>query len=164
MLDLRPARFDHPDSLRLIAQVQQVYRERYGDEDSTPVDPSEFAAPLGFFLVGYADGEAVACGGWRVRTGGEDPEIHDGDAELKRMFVTAAHRGRGYARAVLAELERTAAAAGRLRLILETGTLQPEAMALYTSEGYAPIRNFGTYRCEPHSRCFAKALRVTSAR
>ena len=159
MLELRPTRFDHPDSLRLIAEVQQVYRERYGGEDDTPVDASEFAAPRGFFLVGYLDGAAVACGGWRARDGGEAPEIRDGDAEIKRMFVTAAHRGRGYARAVLAELERTAAAAGRARVVLETGTLQPEAIALYTSEGYAPMPNFGTYRCEPNSRCYAKSLR-----
>lgn len=159
MLELRPTLFDHPDSTRLIAEVQQVYRERYGGEDDTPVDASEFAAPRGFFLVGYVDGVAVACGGWRARDGGEDPEIRDGDAEIKRMFVTAAHRGRGYARAVLAELERTAAAAGRARLVLETGTRQPEAIALYTSGGYAPMPNFGTYRCEPGSRCYAKALR-----
>lgn len=159
MLDLRPTLFDHPDSLRLIAELQQVYRERYGGEDDTRVDPAEFAAPRGFFLVGYVDGVPVACGGWRARGGVDDPEIQDGDAELKRMYVAAAHRGHGHARTVLAELERTAAAAGRLRLILETGTLQPEAMALYMSEGYAPMPNFGTYRCEPNSRCFAKPLR-----
>jgi ribosomal protein S18 acetylase RimI-like enzyme len=47
------------------------------------------------------------------------------------MFVVAAHRGRGHARAVLAELERSAAAAGRRRTVLETGTRQPEAIALY---------------------------------
>ena len=49
------------------------------------------------------------------------------------------HRGRGHARAVLAELERSAAAAGRRRTVLETGTRQPEAIALYTSSGYVPM-------------------------
>ena len=75
------------------------------------------------------------------------------------MFVAAAHRGRGYARAVLAELERTAAAAGRRRTVLETGTRQPEAIALYTSAGYAPMAAFGVYRDSPNCRCFAKPLR-----
>ena len=65
-----------------------------------------------------------------------DPELRDGDAEIKRMYVIAAHRGRGIARAVLAELERTAAAAGRRPMVLETGDRQPEAVALYTSSGY----------------------------
>ncbi len=55
------------------------------------------------------------------------------------MFVPAGHRGRGFARAVLAELERIAAAAGRRRTVLETGTRQPEAIALYTSAGYTPV-------------------------
>ncbi|GAA3225433.1 GNAT family N-acetyltransferase [Pseudonocardia petroleophila] len=160
MLDLRPVPFDHPDALRLIAEVQAFYRERYGDEDLTPLDPSEFAAPRGFFLVGYVDGTPVASGGWRARDAGEDPELRDGDAELKRMYVSAAHRGRGYARLVLAELERTAAAAGRVRTVLETGTKQPEALALYASEGYEPMSTFGIYRGEPDSRCFAKLLRA----
>jgi GNAT superfamily N-acetyltransferase len=159
VLDLRPTPFDHPDAVRLIAEVQSFYRERYGDEDATPVDPAEFAPPLGYFTVGYVEGTAVACGGWRARDGGgPDPVLRDGDAEIKRMYVSAPHRGRGFARAVLAELERTAATAGRRRAILETGTRQPEAIALYAREGYAPIPNFGAYRCEPDSRCFAKPL------
>ena len=74
------------------------------------------------------------------------------------MFVVAAHRGRGHARAVLAELERSAAAAGRRRTVLETGTRQPEAIALYTSSGYVPMTSFGVYRDSPNCRCFAKAL------
>ncbi|MCY7343449.1 MAG: GNAT family N-acetyltransferase, partial [Pseudonocardia sp.] len=115
-------------------------------------------SPLGHLVVGYAGGTAVACGGWRARDGGEDPALRDDDAEIKRMYVVDGHRGRGHARAVLAELERTAAAAGRRRTVLETGARQPEAIALYLSAGYVPTEKFGTYRCEPHSRCYAKLL------
>lgn len=157
---LRVVSFDHPDAVRLTEEVQAVYRERYGGEDATPMDPREFAPPCGLFLVGYVDGSAVACGGWRARGGPEDPSLQPGDAEVKRMYVTGAHRGRGHARAVLAELERTAAAAGRRRLVLETGTLQPEAIMLYTSAGYEPIPPFGAYRDSPHSRYYAKPLLV----
>ncbi len=158
MLDLRPTPFDHPDSVRLIAEVQQVYRERYGGEDVTPVDPCDFAAPRGYFVIGYADRAAVACGGWRAVEGRSDPALRAGDAEIKRMYVSATRRGRGYARAILSDLERTAVAAGRLRVVLETGVLQPEAIALYVSAGYAPMAKFGAYRCAPESRCFAKPL------
>lgn len=170
MLDLRPTPFDHPDSVRLVTEVQAFYRERYGDEDVTPMDQAEFAGPQGFFVVGYVDGVAAACGGWRARDAGDgaalgdgvaDP-LRDGDAEIKRMYVATAHRGHGYARAVLAELERAAAAAGRRRIVLETGTLQPEAIALYASQGYSPMPKFGAYRDEPNSRCFAKPLRAPS--
>jgi GNAT superfamily N-acetyltransferase len=158
VLELRPTPFDHPDSLRLIAEIQQVYRERYGGMDSTELDPREFDVPGGFFVVGYADGEPVACGGWRARRAGDAAGLCDGDAEVKRMYVAAAHRGRGYARAVLAELERAAAAAGQRRIVLETGTRQPEAIALYTSSGYAPMPAFGVYADSSESRYFAKPL------
>ncbi|WP_091449678.1 GNAT family N-acetyltransferase [Actinokineospora iranica] len=130
-------RYDHPDSARLIDEVQQEYVIRYGGVDETPVDAAEFAPPRGLFLVGYLDGTPVATGGWRGHDGG--------DAEMKRMYVTPAVRGRGLARAVLAELERTAYAAGHRRLILETGLRQPEAIALYESAGYTPVTPFGHY-------------------
>ena len=74
------------------------------------------------------------------------------------MFVREFHRRLGYARAVLAELERTAVAAGRRRAVLETGTRQPEAIALYTSAGYRPSARFGYYREAPGCRCFAQPL------
>jgi GNAT superfamily N-acetyltransferase len=137
--------------------VQQEYVQRYGGIDDTPVDPADFAPPRGFFTVGYAAGRPVACGGWRARDAA-GPPLRDGDAEIKRMFVLVAHRGQGYARAVLAELERTAAAAGRRRTVLETGTRQPEAIALYASAGYAPMPRFGYYRDSPNCWCFAKSL------
>ena len=159
MLDLRRRSFDHPDAKALIAQLQEVYRERYGGADETPVDPAQFAHPHGYFVVGYVGAEAVACGGWRARDGG-DPALRPGDAEVKRMYVVPAHRGRGHARAVLAHLEASAAGAGRRRIVLETGTRQPEAIALYLSAGYGPMEPFGTYRCAPGSRCYTKPLPV----
>jgi GNAT superfamily N-acetyltransferase len=67
-------------------------------------------------------------------------------------------RLRGHARVLLAELERTAAAAGRRRMVLETGTRQPEAIALYTPAGYPAVPEFGLYgECES-SRCYGKTL------
>ncbi|MDQ0376795.1 GNAT family N-acetyltransferase [Amycolatopsis thermophila] len=149
-MDLRVVPYDDPDAVKLIDGVQQEYVARYGEEDITPVEPSEFAPPLGLFVVGYLDGEPVACGGWRVR--GAD------EAELKRMYVVDAARGRGFARAVLAELERTALAAGRKRLVLETGLKQPEALALYRSAGYADVAAYGVYRDDPLSVYLGKDL------
>jgi GNAT superfamily N-acetyltransferase len=142
--------YDHPDAVALIAEVQQEYVVRYGEPDMTPVDPAEFAPPAGLFLVGYLDGAPVVCGGWRVY--GTDA------AELKRMYVTPSARGRGLARLMLAELERTAVAAGRATLILETGTKQPEAIALYTSAGYTEVPRFGHYADAPDSVHLGKAI------
>ncbi|SMD02324.1 GNAT family N-acetyltransferase [Lentzea albidocapillata] len=136
----------------MIADLQQVYVERYGDVDVTPVDPAQFAAPLGYFVIGYLDDAPVACGGWRV-----NDEL-DGAAEIKRMYVIDSARGKGLSRLVLAHLELTASEAGLRRMVLETGLRQPEAIALYTSSGYEQIDNFGVYRDHPESRCFGKSL------
>ncbi|SER54005.1 Acetyltransferase (GNAT) family protein [Lentzea xinjiangensis] len=136
----------------MIADLQQVYVERYGEADITPVDPAQFAAPLGYFVIGYLDGLPVACGGWRV-----SDEVA-GAAEIKRMYVVDSARGKGFSRLVLADLEATARAAGIERMVLETGIRQPEAVSLYTTSGYERIANFGVYRDHPDSRCYGKSL------
>ncbi|XVV02305.1 GNAT family N-acetyltransferase [Actinosynnema sp. CA-248983] len=143
--------------MKLIADLQEVYVVRYGDEDVTPVDPAQFAAPLGHFVVGYLDGVPVACGGWRAHDVA-DGSVRPGDAEIKRMYTVDSVRGRGLSRVVLAGLESSARTAGRRRMILETGTRQPEAIRLYTTSGYERIDNFGVYRHHPDSLCFAKEL------
>lgn len=150
-LELHPARYDDEVAADLVEQVQEEYVLRYGGRDGAPVDPGEFSPPHGLFLVVVLDGTAVGCGGWR--------DLGDGRIEIKRMFTAPAVRGRGIARVLLAELERTAAAAGHSRVVLETGLAQPEAMELYASAGYDPIDGFGHYAGEPLSRAFAKDLR-----
>jgi GNAT superfamily N-acetyltransferase len=146
--------YDHPDAVPLIAEVQQEYVVRYGDVDLTPVDPAQFAPPRGLFLVAYLDARPVACGGWRVHDGPDGPE-----AELKRMYVSPVARGRGVARAVLADLERTAVEAGYPRMVLETGLRQPEAISLYRACGYAEVPKFGYYANEPSAVHLGKILK-----
>ncbi|HEX3780119.1 MAG TPA: GNAT family N-acetyltransferase [Pseudonocardiaceae bacterium] len=154
---IRAVGYDNPDAAKLIAEVQQHYVRIYGGIDDSPVRPAEFSPPTGLFLVGYLAGQAVACGGWRTHDA-DQPGFVDGDVELKRMYVIPAMQGRGFARQLLAELERTALVAGRTRMVLLTGTLQPEAIGLYSSSGYQPIPSFGIYRDEPECRCFSKPL------
>ena len=74
------------------------------------------------------------------------------------MFVAPEARGAGVATALLTALERTAEEHGVARVVLETGPLQPEAIALYEKHGYARIPNFGPYVGDPLSLCFAKDL------
>jgi ribosomal protein S18 acetylase RimI-like enzyme len=74
------------------------------------------------------------------------------------MYVTPEARGRGVARAVLAALEEAARTRGYAALRLETGLSQPEAIALYTSSGYAPTAPFGPYAPYPNARFYAKDL------
>ncbi|MFI1094360.1 GNAT family N-acetyltransferase [Streptomyces sp. NPDC020917] len=157
-MEIRRTRYDHPDAVKLNDQVQLEYVVRYGDGDLTEMDAAHFDPPLGLYLLVYdVDGTPVASGGWRAQDA--SPEgFADGDAEVKRMFVVPEARGRGLARRLLAELEATAAAAGRSRMVLETGTKQPEAIALYQSSGYLPVAKFGYYRDHELSVCMGKPL------
>ncbi|MFD6323381.1 GNAT family N-acetyltransferase [Streptomyces sp. NPDC058442] len=158
-MNIRPVSYDHPDAVKLNDEVQAEYHVRYGDGgDATPMDPADFRPPNGVYLLAYDENDTpVASGGWRVQnTNGEGNR--DGDAELKRMYVAEGMRGRGLARRILAALEEDARAAGRLRMVLETGTQQPEAVALYTSSGYEPCEKFGYYRFHDSSLCYAKPL------
>ncbi|MQS36118.1 GNAT family N-acetyltransferase [Streptomyces katsurahamanus] len=160
-MDVRPTPFDHPDAVKLNDEVQLEYAERYGDVtgDETPLDPAMFAPPRGLYLIAYDDGgRPTATGGWRAQE--ENAEGYEnGDAELKRMYVIPEARGLGLARRLLTALESDARAAGRTRMVLETGDQQPEAIALYTSTGYLPAqRKFGHYREYDNSRCFIKPL------
>ncbi|MCF2527652.1 GNAT family N-acetyltransferase [Yinghuangia soli] len=150
--------YQHPDVRKLCDEVQQIYVERYGSPDETLVDESDFDPPTGLFLVRYEDGRALACGGWRKADYPDEPGLSASDAEIKRMYVRPEARGRGLARAMLAELESRAAAAGQTRMILETGDRQQEAIALYRSCGYVDLPKFGYYRDSPASICMAKPL------
>lgn len=158
-VNIRSLPFDHPDAVKLNDEVQAEYRERYdGDGDATHLEPSDFQPPRGVYLIAYDDSDRpVATGGWRSQDQ-SDEGFSDGDAELKRMFVIREMRGNGLARRILATLEDDARAAGRTRMVLETGTEQPEAIALYVSSGYEPCPKFGYYRHSESSRCYAKQL------
>lgn len=156
-LEIRRVGYGDPDAMRLIAEVQAEYVQRYGSPDETPIEHAMFEPPTGSFFVGYVDGEAVATGAWRrsaVLAFGTTAT-----AEIKRMFVVERLRGAGLARKMLTHLEESAAGSGAEALILETGIRQPEAIALYESSGYTPIPGFGYYRDVPLSRCFGKLLR-----
>ncbi|MBM9460919.1 GNAT family N-acetyltransferase [Nocardioides sp. zg-536] len=155
-LTLRVVGYGHPDATALIARVQAEYVARYGSPDEAPIDPALFDPPAGLFLLAYDGTTPVATGAWRrspVRALGGTNAV-----EVKRMYVVPEHRGRGAARAVLAELERTAADAGHDLAVLETGLKQPEAIALYRSCGYVEVPGFGHYAGSPLSRCFGKRL------
>lgn len=133
-----------PYSAPLTKAMEAELRGRYGDGDATHAEPAQFLPPYGLFLVARVDGQDVGCGGWRT--------LEPGVGEVKRMYVVPEHRGRGLARELLRGLVADAAAQGVSRLVLETGPLQPEAIALYTAEGFVPCEAYGAW--EPGSSLF----------
>lgn len=145
-------RYDDADVSALVEELQQEYVVRYGSRDETEVDADEFAPPGGMFLLGLVADEVVAMGGWRAHAN------TPGVVEIKRMYVLESARRRGYARLVLAELERTAAESGARAIVLNTGQEQPEAVALYESSGYQPVPGYGIYLDAPLALFYGKDL------
>jgi GNAT superfamily N-acetyltransferase len=78
--------------------------------------------------------------------------------EVKKVFVSSSHRGRGISRVIMEHLETVARARGIRRLVLQTGDLQHAAIALYESLGYTRIPAFGLYTLVPFEVCFEKTL------
>lgn len=101
-------------------------------------------------VVAYENGEAVGCGAFK--------EYEPNAAEIKRMYVSPAKRGRGIARRILAELETWAKELSFVECVLETGVKQPEAIALYRKSGYEKIPNYGQYAGVENSVCLKKTL------
>jgi putative acetyltransferase len=77
---------------------------------------------------------------------------------MKRVFVQSDYRGKGFASAIIEELERWAKEKGFLYSILETGVKQHEAISLYQKKGYVITDNFGQYIGNQNSICMKKAL------
>jgi GNAT superfamily N-acetyltransferase len=152
---LRTTTLDDPAVAPLIESLAEEYRRKYGailDGEMDAYEAAEFAPPAGTFLIAQVDGETVAGGGLR--------RAAEGVAEIKRMWTAPAHRGRGYARQVLAALERAARSLGYDTVRLETGSLQTAALALYASAGYHRVTEpwGGHYDDDPRWRGFVKRL------
>jgi GNAT superfamily N-acetyltransferase len=145
-----------PPASQLIAELNADVLVRYPETaadalDHLPLTADEVAPGRGAFLIAYIDGEAAGCGAVR--------RIEDGAAEIKRMYVRPAARGRGVGTAILAALEAEARGLGVSRLVLETGERQPEAIALYRRAAFARIPPFGGYDDSPESVFMGKELR-----
>lgn len=143
---------------RLVEEVQAHYVVIYGGRDESPVDPTEFEAPHGLFALGTLDGQEVAMGGWRHRPDLAEMFAGARVAEIKRMYVAPPGRRKGFAGRILTYLEDTARGSGVDQLVLETGTMQPDAIALYEARGYVPTVRFGHYADSALSRYYAKPL------
>jgi putative acetyltransferase len=154
LVEVRVEEWDGVDGTRLRAAQRAELDARYGGDDHEPGTPPSARDVRVFLVARDRDGRAVGCGGLRF--------LEPGVAEVKRMYVEPGSRGTGVAVRILRALEDEARRAGVSELVLETGTRQPEAMRFYEREGYHRIDNFGPYRGEPESVCYARRLRVGS--
>jgi len=145
-----------PVAVQLVRDLLDDLDRRYGPEEDggaawlAESAPQHVSPPDGLFLVAWLGDVPVGCGAIK--------RFDVVSAELKRMYTAPAGRRRGVAKALLAALEDAARGVGYEKLRLETGTAQPEAIALYEKAGYVPIPLYGRYADDPQSRCYEKAL------
>ncbi|MGQ0433330.1 MAG: GNAT family N-acetyltransferase [Microthrixaceae bacterium] len=167
MIELTEEVYDSEVATPLVQALNIEINERYAtDEPDEPADgedadrenyeaevtPALVRRPVGVFLVAWLDAQPVGCGAIKPFEGSS------ATAEVKRMFTNPLARRHGVARAVLRRLEELAVELGYERLLLETGTMQPEALALYASSGWQRIEPYGFYKDSELSVCFAKEL------
>jgi putative acetyltransferase len=138
------------DVVALIRQSDALMQSLYPAESNHLVDIDALAQPQVYFFVAREDGRALGCGAFVMGEGG--------CAEMKRVFVDPAARGKGIARLIMEALEREAAKLGVGLIQLETGIKQPEAIALYRKFGYVERGPFGSYHPDPLSLFMEKRL------
>ena len=68
-----------------------------------------------------------------------------GGFEVKKVYVVPEARGRGVSRILMAAIEAVAREKGEQRILLQTGSKQVEAVALYESSGYEHVPEFAPY-------------------
>jgi putative acetyltransferase len=137
---VRRARSATDEVRALIGELDAELAENYLPEEQHGLALDAIFQPHVQFFVASLDGAAVGCGG---------VALFDDFAEIKRMYVRRAVRGRGVADTIVARLTAEAVRAGHTLLRLETGTRQPAAIRLYERHGFAQCAAFEPYASLP---------------
>lgn len=144
----------HDDSfIALTAALDEELRTRYGSTQEA-FDQYNIITDSSTVVIAFDNTLAVGCACFK--------ETDRSTVELKRMYVKTSHRGKGFGVAILTALENWAIETGYHTMILETGTLQPEAIQLYKKQGYRIIPNFAPYIGNELSVCMRKVLVLNS--
>lgn len=151
---------DDPRAVALRGILDLDLDERYRDVDAD--DPPELAEQRDAALAVHpadvvatllaVDADGTALGHVLLRRLGEE-------WELKRLIVTTAARRRGVGRALTEAVVSLARDGGAGRVILQSGRMQPESLALYSAAGFTPIPVYEPYVATmPDSLCFERVL------
>lgn len=138
------------DFKTLVVELDEDLTSRY-EERQAVYDQYNKVADLKTVVVAYQHKRPVGCGAFK--------SFDETSVEIKRMFVDVDHRGKGIASAILKELENWSTELGYTTAVLETGTKQHEAIALYKKLGYTITENYGQYIGMDTSICMKKSLK-----
>ena len=143
-----------PEAFALISALNAELTAAYSDTPGANhfrVDADEVAPGRGAYLIAWRAAMPIGCGAVR--------RYDEETAEIKRMYVVPSERSNGVGRRIVGALEREARALGVARVLLETGTRQEAAIALYEKLGFARIPPYGEYMASAAtSVCMQKRL------
>jgi GNAT superfamily N-acetyltransferase len=146
---------DASGALAILHAASDELQQRYGgDGDNEHLSVDELRPPFGLFLVARRGRQLV--GGVGLRSIAETSLRF---AEVKRLWVRPDVRRDGIGLTLMRAIESHARELGYVTLFLETGPAQPEAVALYSSNGWTAIDEYpsGVF-CHPISHKFKKDL------
>lgn len=139
------------DSVIRLLDMSSAYAESlYPSESNHILDLQSLEQPDVTFWVARIGSDIVGCCAL--------VDAGDGTAEIKRMFVDPAARGRSVARKLMETIEAAARERRLSAIRLETGIYQPEGINLYKRFGYMEISAFGSYAPDPLSLFMEKTL------
>nr|WP_315173695.1 GNAT family N-acetyltransferase [uncultured Flavobacterium sp.] len=138
---------DDPDFQKLVLLLDQFLRSK-DDEDHDFYAQYNKTDHIKHVVVAYHENEAIACGAFKA--------FDEKSVEIKRMFVVASFRGKQVAHHIIAELEQWANELQYNCYVLETGTNNPIAIALYQKLGYKITPNYPPYDGVATSVCLKK--------
>jgi GNAT superfamily N-acetyltransferase len=116
---------------RYFAELASRFPEGFDPEQTVAAPATELEAPIGAFFVAHFQSRPVGCGGVR--------RLDEITAEIKRMWVDPAVRGRGIGRQLLNALEGAAVELDCRVIRLDTSAHLSQAIGLYRSSGYRDI-------------------------
>ena len=130
------------DDLRAVARLFEDYAASLGvdlgyQDFAAEVAglPGRYGPPTGELLIALdPTGAALGCVGLRA--------LADGDAEMKRLYVSPAARGLGLGRALVEAIVRKAQDLGYPQIKLDTLPTMDAALTLYRAAGFTPIARY----------------------
>jgi len=155
---MKVVKAESPDQLREARCLFEEYGatlppELWVEDYRKEVDglPGEYGAPFGCLLLAVTDdGQSAGCTALR--------RWQPGTAEMKRMYVRPAHRGRGVGKCLAVAAIQEAVNAGYHRIVLDTAPTMTDAIRLYEGLGF---RRIGPYRQYPFDDVIFMEVKLT---
>ncbi len=137
------------DASQLLGELNEALFKITGSSGADSFCMTSGTEVRSVFLIGYLDGEPIACGALR--------EASAQIAEIKRVY--ARKNSIGAAHKIVLALEKQAQRNGFNTVILETRAVNTKAVSFYLSCNYILCPNYGKYIGRADAVCFTKNLK-----